>query len=134
MRCCSSSALVSRRRANGPGGGEAKEGRGSALDRAPIALARGNRRWGQRRTLAQRDVADEITPTSRRAASQAMAGIARLVKQSHENRPMRDAPLALVVALMSALADATTDFMIRDPANADEHGRSVFEALWQVIA
>ena len=88
----------------------------------------------KRRTLAQLDVADEITPTSRRAASQAMAGIARLVKQSHENGPMRDVPLALVVVLMSALADATIDFMIRDSANADEHGRSGFKALWRILA
>lgn len=88
----------------------------------------------KRRTLAHLDVADEITPTSRRVASQAMAAIALLLKRSHVNGPMRDAPLALVVALMGALADATIDFMIRDPANAGEHGRSGFEALWRIIA
>jgi len=63
-----------------------------------------------------------------------MAAIARLLERSHENGPMRDAPLALVVALMSALADATIDFMIRDPVNADEHARSGFNALWRIIA
>jgi len=88
----------------------------------------------KRRTLAHLDVSDEITPTSRRAASQAMAAIARLLERSHETGLMRSAPLALVVALISALADATIDFMIRDPANADEHGRSGFEALWRIIA
>lgn len=88
----------------------------------------------KRRTLAHLEVSDEITPTSRRGAHQAMAAIARLLERSHENGPMRGAPLALVVALMSALADATIDFMIRDPANADEHGRSGFDALWRIIA
>jgi hypothetical protein len=47
---------------------------------------------------------------------------------------MRDAPLGFVVALMSALADATTDFMIRDPANADRHCMAVFDAMWRMVA
>ncbi len=50
-------------------------------------------------------------------------------------RPARcDALLALVVALMSALADATIDFIIRHPANAHDHGRSGFAALSRIIA
>ena len=88
----------------------------------------------KRRTLAHLEVSDEITPGSRRAAHQAMAAIARLLERGHGNGPMRHAPLALVVALMSALAEATIDFMVRDPAQADEHGRSGFEALWRIIA
>ena len=34
---------------------------------------------------------------------------------------MRDAPLALVMTVMSGVADATMDFMLHDPANADAH-------------
>ncbi len=87
----------------------------------------------RRRALAHLDVSDEITPASRQAASQAMSGIARLLERSREHGPMRDAPLGLVVGLMSALADATIDFMIRDPANADQHSRAVFDALWRIV-
>ena len=47
---------------------------------------------------------------------------------------MRDAPLGFVVALMSALADTTIDFMIRDPANADNHCMAAFDALWRMVA
>jgi hypothetical protein len=47
---------------------------------------------------------------------------------------MRKAPLAFVVALMNAMADATIDFMIRDPANAKKHSKAGFEALWRMIA
>jgi hypothetical protein len=47
---------------------------------------------------------------------------------------MRDAPLAFVVALMNALADAAIDFMIRDPANADKHGMAAVEAMWRMLA
>ncbi len=88
----------------------------------------------KRRTLAQLDVSDEITPTSRQVANQAMAAIAQLLEQSRENGPMRDVPLALVAVLMGALADATIDFMIRNPANADEHGISGFDALWRIVS
>ena len=41
---------------------------------------------------------------------------------------------SFIVALMSALADATIDFMIHDPANADDHCMAGFEAFWRVVA
>lgn len=88
----------------------------------------------KRRTLAQLDVSDEITPESRQAAQQTMAGIAALLERSREHGPMRGEPLAFMLALMSALADTTTDFMLRDPAHADEHSRAGFGALWRMVA
>jgi AcrR family transcriptional regulator len=88
----------------------------------------------KRRTLAQLGVSDEITPASRQTGHQSLAGIAKLMERSRENGPMRDAPLAFVVALMSALADATVDFMIHDPANADQHSAAAFDAMWRMLA
>jgi AcrR family transcriptional regulator len=88
----------------------------------------------RRRTLAQLSVSDEITPESRQIGHKTMAGIAKLLERSRENGPMRDAPLGLVVTLMSALADATIDYMIRDPANADKHSLAAFDAMWRMIA
>jgi AcrR family transcriptional regulator len=88
----------------------------------------------KRRALAQLDVSDEITPASRAAAHQTMAGIAALLERSRANGPLRDAPMGFVVALMNALADTTMDAIIRDPTNADTHCKIGFEALWRVIA
>jgi AcrR family transcriptional regulator len=88
----------------------------------------------KRRTLAHLGVSDDITPESLQTGHQTMAGIARLLERSRENGPMRKAPLAFVVALMNAMADATIDFMIRDPANAKKHSKAGFEALWRMIA
>ena len=88
----------------------------------------------KRRTVAQLGVSDDITPQSHQAASSALSGIATLLEWSRDSGPMRDAPLGFVVALMSALADATIDFMIRDPANADRHCLAGFDALWRMIA
>jgi len=88
----------------------------------------------KRRTLAQLSVSDDITPASHQAGSQVMAGVAKLLERSRENGPMRDTPLGFVIALMSALADTTIDFMIQDPANADKHCAAAFEALWRMVA
>ena len=88
----------------------------------------------KRRTLAHLGVADNITVESHQTASHSLIGIAKLLERSRENGPMRDAPLGFVAALMSALADATIDFMIRDPANADKHSKAAFDALWRMIA
>jgi AcrR family transcriptional regulator len=88
----------------------------------------------KRRTLAHLSVCDDITPASRQAGHQAMAGVAHLLEKSRENGPMRNTPLAFVVAILNAMADATMDFMIHDPAHAEKHCKTGFEALWRMIA
>ena len=88
----------------------------------------------KRRTLAHLDVSDDITSESHQAASHALAGVRKLLERSREHGSMRDAPLGFVVALMSALADATIDFIIDDPANADKHCLTGFDALWRMVA
>jgi AcrR family transcriptional regulator len=88
----------------------------------------------KRRTLAHLLVSDEITAESHQTASDELAGIRKILDRSRENGPMRDASLSFVVALMSAMADATIDFMINDPANADKHCIAAFDALWRAIS
>ena len=88
----------------------------------------------KRRALAQLDVADAITPQSHRAASAAFADVRALLERSREEGPLRDAPLEYGVGLMSALAETTIDFMIREPANAEGYRAEGFEALWRMIA
>ena len=88
----------------------------------------------KRRTLAQLEVSDEITLPVHRAASQALTGVAGILERSRENGPMRDAPLAFVVAVANAVAEATIDFIIHDPDNADALGRAGFDGLWRMIA
>lgn len=87
----------------------------------------------KRRTLAQLDVSDDITPDSRETARQSMAGIGALLQRSRAHGALRDAPLDFALALMNALADTTTDAMLRDPAHADQHRRTGFEALWRMV-
>lgn len=88
----------------------------------------------KRRTLALLGVSDDIAPESHQVASKAMAGIVKILERSRENGPMRDAPLAFVGTLMNALAEATIDYIVRDPTNADRHALAGFDALWRVVA
>ena len=87
----------------------------------------------KRRTLVHLSVSDEITVESRQIGAHTLAGIARLVEKSRVDGPMRDVPLTLVMAVMNAVAEATTDFVMRDPANADAHCATSFEATWRMI-
>jgi AcrR family transcriptional regulator len=88
----------------------------------------------KRRALAQLEVSVEITAPTHQDASRSLAGIAAILERSRENGPMRDAPLAFVVALANALAETTIDFILADPGNADAHGQAGFDALWRMIA
>ncbi len=88
----------------------------------------------KRRTLAQLAVSDEITRSSRDVGNRAMAEVSTILERSRETGPMRAAPLGLVVGLMNAAADATVDFIIHDPANAEAHSQAGFKAMWRMIA
>jgi AcrR family transcriptional regulator len=88
---------------------------------------------GKRRALALLEVSDEITQETRATAHQAMAEVARRLEQARAGGPMRDAPTGFVVAIMNSLAEATMDFTINDPANADQHSRVGFDALWRAL-
>ena len=87
----------------------------------------------KRRALAQLDVSDAITPESHRAASEAFADVRALLERSRANGPLRDTPLEYAVGLMSALAETTIDFAIRDPATADAYRAEGFVALWRIL-
>jgi len=87
----------------------------------------------KRRALALLSVSDDIAPQTRAASHQAMAELAGMLERARARGPMRDAPMEFVVALMNSLAEATMDFMVGDPANADEHCKAGFDALCRVL-
>jgi hypothetical protein len=63
-----------------------------------------------------------------------IAGVVQLLERGCKNVPMRDLPLDFVAAMLTALTDATIDYTIKYPANADKHSRTGFDALWRMIA
>jgi AcrR family transcriptional regulator len=88
----------------------------------------------KRRALAHLSVSDDITSESRQNAMNEIAGIIQLMERARENGPMRDVPLDFVAALMTAQMDATIDYVLQDPANADKHCITAFDAFWRMIA
>ena len=88
---------------------------------------------GKRRALALLSVSDDIAQDSRAASHQAMADVAGMLERARAGGPMRDVPMEFVVALMNALAEATMDFMVSDPASADEHCQAGFDALCRML-
>jgi AcrR family transcriptional regulator len=88
---------------------------------------------GKRRALALLSVSDDVAQESREAAHQAMADVAGMLERARAGGPMREASAEFAGALMNALAEATMDFMLNDPANADEHCRAGFDALCRML-
>lgn len=88
----------------------------------------------KRRALAQLEVADDITGESRRVVHEAMRGIAELLERSRAGGPMADVPLHFALTLVSAMADAAMDAMIREPDDADARRDDAFDAAWRVLA
>src|SRR5262245_16193693 len=87
----------------------------------------------KRRALALLGVSDDITPKTRAAGHHAMADIAGMLERARANGPMKRAPMPFVGAMMNAVAEATMDFIVSDPARADAHGKAAFEALWRMV-
>ncbi len=87
----------------------------------------------KRRALALLGVSDDIAQETRAASHQAMAEVAAMLERARALGPMQDAPIGFVVALMNSLAEATMDFMVNDPANADEHCMAGFDALCRML-
>ena len=88
----------------------------------------------KRRTLAQLEAADDVTAESHQIVRQAQRGMAELLERSRAGGPMQDVPLAFVVTLIGAIADATMDAVIREPAEAEARSEAAFEAVWRVLA
>ena len=88
----------------------------------------------KRRTLAQLEVSDEITFSSRQIAHESLAGLANVLERCRAHGPLRDAPLPFIVSLANSLAEATIDYIIRNPANAKRSSADAFEALWRIVA
>jgi AcrR family transcriptional regulator len=87
----------------------------------------------KRRALAQLEAADDVTAESHETVRRAQRGMAELLERSRAGGPMQNVPLGFVVALIGAVADATMDAMIREPAEADACSDVAFEAAWRVL-
>ncbi len=87
----------------------------------------------KRRALAHLAVSDDVTPLSRRHGHETMAGAMDILERLRADGPMASAPASFVATLMNAMAEATIDVMITDPANAEQRCTDGFEAIRRMI-
>jgi len=87
----------------------------------------------KRRAFALLDVSDDIALQTRAISHQAMAEVAGVLERARAGGPMRDASMEFVVAILNSLAETTMDFMVNDPARADEHCRVGFDGLCRML-
>lgn len=88
----------------------------------------------KRRTLAQLEVAEDITEESHQSVRQTQRGMVDLLTRCLAGGPMEQVSLGFALTLASALADATMDAMIREPGQAQAHSKVAFEAVWRLLA
>lgn len=89
---------------------------------------------GKRKVLAQLHVSDKITIASRRAATVSATPVLNLIGRVAMRGTLRAAPSSYVVELVEGMAGTTMDFMIANPAMAEEASQAGFDALWQMLA
>lgn len=86
-----------------------------------------------RRAISQLAASDEITPSTREEGSRAMLKAGALIERIRAEGPMHDVPMGFIAEITDSVAGATMDYMVKDAANADDHCRAGFEALWRVV-
>lgn len=92
--------------------------------------------WGlanpqKRRAGAQLAVSDKITPQIREEAEQSSAGCYDVLEARLASGALKDSSPTFVIAILSALAEASMDFMVRHPEQADHFRNAGFDAFWR---
>lgn len=95
--------------------------------------------WGarnpqKRRVLAQLSASDLVPEEAKVAGYTAASRSVNLVQQVARQGALKHQAPAFAGAIVESLAATTMDFMIRDPAHADQISLSAFEALWKALS
>lgn len=92
----------------------------------------------KRAALAHLEVADEVSEDSRRAVHDAFAATSALLDRCRAGGPMQTVPLEFVLRVLTAIADATIDDLIKRPGDVhpvdDPRSLAAFDAIWRAIA
>jgi AcrR family transcriptional regulator len=94
--------------------------------------------WGsahplKRRAMRQLAVSDRITKRSKKLVEDAFGEFDDLMRECAAGGTMKHQPSAFVSAIMSAIADTTMDFIVREPAQAKRYTKAGFDAFWKAV-
>lgn len=92
--------------------------------------------WGlahthKRRTLEQLVVSDRIEPAVREEADRAALGYKNILTQHLAAGALNDIEPTFAIAIMSALAETTIEFIIKEPDSAQKFRHAGFAAFWR---
>jgi AcrR family transcriptional regulator len=95
--------------------------------------------WGsahplKRRAMRQLAVSDRITEASKKLVADAFKEFNAMMRECAAGGALRHQPPSFVAAIMSAIADATMDFIAREPAQAKRYTKAGFDAFWKAVA
>jgi AcrR family transcriptional regulator len=95
-------------------------------------------RWGvanpdQQKVLKKIQVWGGLTEESKQAGYAPFTEIQRMTEDAVTQRIYKDVPQAFIGATLSALAEMTMEFMVREPERAEMYRSSGFEMLWAAI-
>jgi AcrR family transcriptional regulator len=89
---------------------------------------------GKRKVVAQLSVSERITEQSRAAGMAGFTDLNAFLSQSIGSKLLRQQPAAFVGSILGAIAETTMEFMVRDPARAEQYSQAGFEAFWNALA
>jgi AcrR family transcriptional regulator len=95
--------------------------------------------WGvanplKRKAMSQLTVSDRITPQTKEVGMAGFARVNAMLQESLASGVLKDQPPAFAGAIMASLAETTMEFMIHEPAKAEQYKRAGFDAFWAAIA
>jgi AcrR family transcriptional regulator len=86
------------------------------------------------KAMRQLAVSDRITEESRTLVGDAFEVVDDMMREFAAGGAMRRQPPSFVSAIMTSIADATMDFMAREPEQAARYKKAAFAAFWQAVA
>jgi hypothetical protein len=84
--------------------------------------------------MRQLVVSDRITEESKKLVGDAFEEFDDMMRECAACGAMRRQPPSFVSAIMSAIGDATMDFILREPSRAKRYTKAGFEAFWNAVA
>jgi AcrR family transcriptional regulator len=89
---------------------------------------------GQQKVLKQIQVWGGLTEESKQAGFAPFIEIQKTAEDAVTQKIYRDIPQAFIAAALSALAEMTMEFMVREPERAETYRAVGFEMFWAGIA
>jgi AcrR family transcriptional regulator len=88
----------------------------------------------KRRTMAQLNVSDRITSTSKQAGTDGWEDIAAMMQKVSAKGLLRDRPSTFSIKILLALSELTMDSILEFPKEADTYRQAGFDAFWNAVA